>query len=121
LGDPVNFVDPRGEFGLGGLGIAIGAGWGLGKFIEWLNDLYDKFKIQEENRKNYNRWCGLNSKNAGSTTCREIAKDFNICTLNDADEATRSGAGLPGVSGGGPAPTDIWAPLIGETINAINK
>jgi len=121
LGDPVDFVDPTGKFADEVWAIAVAMGWGLGKTIEWLHNYYLEYEIEQERRRNLERWCASGSIGATPANCKKLKKELDSCIIDTADELTRSGAGLPGTSGGGPAPTDGWAPLIGEAINAYNQ
>jgi len=118
LGDPVSFVDPSGEFGIVGAGIVVGMAWGFTYYYNWLTDYSKKDALLKEQRKRIDKWCA--EVGEFSWKCQEMRKDNYDCVLDTAKDLTQSGAQLPGIEAGGPAPIDILAPIIGETINAIN-
>ena len=65
------------------------------------------------------RWCSQVGED--SWKCAEARNENLKCKLDSVKSLAQSGGQLPGVGAGGPAPTDIFAPIIGEGINATNN
>ena len=129
LGDPVRFVDPNGEFaflipiieGIIAGGTGIGIGWGYSYHSSWQDDYNERKRLLEKQLEDIDKWCSGNSIGATQINCFELYKDYEDDCRKSALPLTQSAGQLPGIQSGGPAPTDIFAPIIGETINAINN
>ena len=107
LNDPVNLVDPSGEFSiLGIITTAIVVGYIGYQFYKYLKDAANSYsKSYTNNKSNYRVNYGACLDMNNSEACDKVS-DYGQDIVKDAGRLTKKGATLPGTFMGGPIPTN---------------